>query len=156
MLTIIRKTKAVKAWASAALCATLFSFSVNKGGEGFEIYLNGKLVLQQYGNQMNDVKNLQLDQRSFNDQLTVKYYHCGRVGRNRVITLKDGQNKVLKEWRYADVTVPMSAMACNVKDILNLKKGNANTFKLYYSSNEIPGGRLLTTIVIGSGGNTTP
>ena len=49
-----------------ALSGVLFSFSVktaetiyknNFGGEGFEVYLNDKLVLQQYGNDMDKIKN---------------------------------------------------------------------------------------------------
>jgi hypothetical protein len=40
----------------------------------------------------------------------------------------------------------MGAMTVPVKDILSLKKGNDNTLKLYYSSNELPNGRLLVTI----------
>ena len=139
-----------------ALCATLFSFSDRKGGEGFEIYINGKLVLQQYGTHINDAGSLQLDQQLYNDQITIKYYHCGRVGKNRVVTIKNGQNKVMKEWRYADEATPLSAMACNVKDILNLRKGNGNIFKLYYSCSELPNGRLLTSIVAGTENTSKP
>jgi hypothetical protein len=130
------------------ICATLFSFSPKPGGEGFEIYLNNKAVIQQYGNEMNTVKSLQLNQGSSNDQLTIKYHHCGKIGRNRVVTIKDGQNKVLKEFRYADAATPVAAMALNVKDILSLRKGNNNSLKLSYSSSELPGGRVLATISV--------
>ena len=65
MLTTISKTKAFKRLAGVALSAILFSFSANNsGGEGFEIYLNNKLVLQQYGNNMNTVKTLNLEKSS--------------------------------------------------------------------------------------------
>lgn len=133
-----------------AMSITLFSFTSGKGGEGFEIYLGKKLVLQKFGNQMDGVKSLQLDQRSSNDQLIIKYHHCGRVGKNRNITIKDGQNKILKEWKFADDTKDGASMSCNVKDILSLKKGANNTINLYYSSSELPKGRLLTSLVIGS------
>jgi hypothetical protein len=133
-----------------ALSVTLFSFSTPKGGEGFEIYIGSKLVLQKFGDKMNDVKSLQLDQHSSSDQLIIKYYHCGRTGKNRTITLKDDHNKVVKEWSFSDVSGSAS-MSCSVKDILNLKKGNSsNTYNLYYTSSELPKGRLLTSIVLGS------
>jgi hypothetical protein len=135
-----------KSVALVAICTTLFSFSTKPGGEGFEIYLNNKVVLQQYGGDMNTVKSLQLTQSSPADQLTIKYHHCGKIGKNRVVTIKDHQNKVLKEFRYADATIPVSPMVVNVKDILNLKKGGHNTLKLYYSSTELPNGRMLVTI----------
>ncbi len=145
MKSIISKTVVL-----AAICTTLFSFSPNPGGEGFEIYLNNKVVLQQYGGDLNTVKSLQLTQNSPADQLTVKYHHCGKVGKNRVITIKDGHNKVLKEFRYADATTPVSAMAVNVKNILSLKRAG-NTLKLFYSSSELPNGRVLVSINASSG-----
>jgi hypothetical protein len=81
----------------------LFSFSTIHGGEGFEIYLNNKVVLQQFGSNMNNVKTLKLDQAVANDEISVRYHHCGRVGKNRTITIKDEQDKVLKQWKFSDV-----------------------------------------------------
>jgi hypothetical protein len=141
MKSIISKTLAL-----VTICAALFSFSPKPGGEGFEIYLNNKAVIQQYGNEMNTVKSLNLDQSLSNNQLTIKYHHCGKVGKNRIVTIKDGQNKVLKEFRYADAATPVAAMALNVKDIVSLGKGNNNSLKLSYSSSELPDGRVLATI----------
>ncbi len=121
----------------------------NWGGEGFEVYLNNKLVLQKYGNKMDNVQNLQLDKVSPNDQLIIKYSHCGDIGKNRVITIKDGQNKVLKEFRYKDADKAVRVqygISCPLKELLKLKKGTTNTFKLYYSASQLPEGRLLTNI----------
>jgi DNA-directed RNA polymerase beta' subunit len=141
MKSIISKTMVL-----ITICAALFSFSPKPGGEGFEIYLNNKAVIQQYGNEMNTVKSLQLNQSLSNGQLTIKYHHCGKVGKNRIVTIKDGQNKILKEFRYADAPTPVAAMALNVKDIVSLRKGNNNSLKLSYSSSELPDGRVLATI----------
>jgi hypothetical protein len=147
----INKKSMLMASLMLSLCFALFSFSDRKGGEGFEIYLNKKLVLQQFGNQLNTVKSLQLDQGSSNDELSVKYHHCGQVGKSRSITIKDGQNKILKEWHFTDVKDAYAAMTCKVKDILELKKGNgAITLNLYYSSSELPKGRQLASIVVTS------
>ncbi len=132
--------------ALAVTVAMLASFTAKPGGEGFEIYLNNKIVLQQYGNEMNTVKSLQLNQSSADDKLTIKYHHCGKIGKNRVVTIKDGQNKVLKVFRFTDAPVPVSAMSVQVKDILDLKKGSNSTLNLYYSSSELPGGRMLAAI----------
>lgn len=130
-----------------AIAATLLSFT-NFGGEGFEIFLNNKVVVQQFAPKFNASQQLKLSPHSANDQLTIKYHHCGRVGKNRIITIKDLQNNRMKEWRFTDAATPVAAMQCNVKDILNLAKKNGQSFKLYYSSNELPEGRLLTNIVI--------
>jgi hypothetical protein len=136
---------------STALLVTalvLISFTPNFGGEGFEIYLNGKVVLQQFGKDLNNVKNLQLNAGSPNDKLTIKYHHCGRVGKNRIVTIKDGQDKLLKEWRFKDAATPVSDMSCNVKDILDLQTKNNRVYKIFYSSSELPNGRHLVSFVM--------
>jgi len=138
-----------------ALSGVLFSFSVktissyknNFGGEGFEVYLNDKLVLQQYGKDIDQVKSLQLDQSVSNGQLAIRYYHCGRPGKGRVVTIRDEQNVVLKEWKFGDAKDASAKVCCNVKDILALPKLKAGQkVNLYYSSNELPKGRLLAIL----------
>jgi hypothetical protein len=140
MKSIIFKTMSF-----VAIAATLLSFSPKPGGEGFEISLNNKVLVQRFGSDINALNSLQLTPASVNEQLIIKYHHCGKVGKNRIVTIKDGQNKMLKEFRYADVSTPVAAMSLPVKDILALKKTNT-TLKMYYASTELPNGRLLTTI----------
>jgi hypothetical protein len=141
MKSIISKTMML-----VAIGAALLSFSPKPGGEGFEISLNNKVVIQRYGSDINVVNNLQLNQTASNDKLIIKYHHCGKVGKNRIVSIKDGQNNLLKEFRYADVSAPVGAMSLPVKDILSLKKGSANSLKLFYSSSELPNGRVLAII----------
>jgi hypothetical protein len=151
MLQIIRNAKSVKVIALGAVCAALFSFNTPFGGEGFEIYLNNKLVVQHYGTPTKAVKNLQLDESSYNDQLTIKYHHCGRVGKNRIVTLKDEKNNVLKQWNFANANDATNAMTCKVKDIIDLQKKNGSkTINLFYSSSELPEGRLLAALTSGN------
>jgi len=142
MKSIISKTLML-----VAIAATLLSFTPNFGGEGFEISLNGKIVLQQFGKEMETVKTLQLSAASPNDQLTIRYHHCGKVGKNRVVTIKDAQDNLVKEWHFKDVATAVGGMSCSVQDILSLKKGGNNVFKIYYSSTELPQGRMLTSVV---------
>ena len=130
-----------------------FSFSVKYvtkssfGGEGFEIYLNDKLIVQRYGNDMNSIKTIQLDQSVSNGQLAIRYYHCGRPGKSRVITIKDEQNIVLKQWKFGDAKDANAKVCCNVKDILALPKlKTGKKVDLYYASTEIPNGRQLVTL----------
>ena len=140
MKKIISKTLAL-----VAICTTLFSFTPKPGGEGFEIYLNNRLLVQRFGNEMNNSSNLQLASATANDQLVIKYHHCGQVGKNRVVTIKDEQNNILKEFRYTDASKPVLAISVPVKDLLALKKGNT-VLKMYYTSAELPKGRMLTSI----------
>jgi hypothetical protein len=154
MKTINKKNTVITTLLS--LLSFLFlSFSTSKGGEGFEIYLNSKLVLQQFGSQMNTVKSIELDKSVANSQISVKYFHCGKIGKNRSITIKDANNKILKEWKYADastanLSITDPAMVCKVSDIVSLQKNNPGKLDLYYSSNELPKGRLLAILVLAS------
>ncbi|MBL0131470.1 MAG: hypothetical protein IPP43_10380 [Chitinophagaceae bacterium] len=138
------------------LSTMVFSYTTKPGGEGFEIYLNNKVVIQQYGNEMNTVKSLPLNLQASNDELTIKYHHCGNIGKNRVITIKDQQNNVLKEFRYVDATSGVSAMLVRVKDLTVLKKGNSSLLKLYYSSSELPKGRMLASLMTNTGNTINP
>jgi len=146
MRTLIAKS-------AGLLAAVLFfsSFAPLPGGEGFEVFLNNKLVLQRYGKSLDEVQTIRLSEGSPQDVLTVKYYHCGKVGRNRELTIKDGNNKTLKTIHFEDVKMERGAMSCRVKEIISLKKGTHSVLKLYYSSSELPGGRLLASLVTDKG-----
>ncbi len=145
------KTIISKAFALVAIAATLLSFTANSpsGGEGFEIFVNGKVVLQQFGKNLDNVKTLQLNSASPNDKLTIKYHHCGLVGKNRFVTIKNADNTPLKVWRYKDVTTPVGDMSCTVKDLLSLQKNKSGGLKIFYSSSELPKGRQLAEVVFG-------
>lgn len=145
-----------------ALCFVIFSFTPktgNKsfnsktdfGGEGFEIFLNDKLIVQQYGEKMKDIKTVQLDQSVTTGQLAVRYYHCGQPGKARVIRIKDEKNMVIREWKFGDAKDASAKICCNVKDILALPKlKTGKKVNLYYSSAQTPDGRLLVTLIGGT------
>ncbi len=134
----------------------LFSFSNKMGGDSFEVYIGKKLMFQQYVTRGEAVKSLQLEQSDYNNEIEVYYSHCGATGTSRVISIRDGQNKVLKEWRYQDTPSAKSSMACNVKDVVGLQKlSNGGTLNLYYTSHELPNGRLLASIYIPAGVKST-
>ena len=133
------------------LCTVLFSFSFKTaekvfGGEGFEVYLNNKLILQQFGKELNTVKMIRFDQSAMNGELAIKYYHCGQPGKSRVVSIRDEKNVVLKQWKFGD-TKDASKLCCNMKDILALPKlKEGKNVNLYYSSSELPNGRVLAVL----------
>lgn len=130
------------------LCTGLSSFLASPGGDKYEIYLNNKLVLEQYVSMRTPVKYLTLHQANYNDRIDVMYSHCGTIGKNRIIVLKDG-NKILKKWVFEEGSG--ATMSWKVSDIMDLQKGREKAaLKLYYSSRELPDGRLLATVVQGN------
>lgn len=150
MSAIISNARRIKSLAVIGICSLLFSFSSPRGGEGFQIFLNDKVVLQQFGNDMNVVKTLNLEQASASDEISVRYHHCGRIGKNRVITVKDDQNKILKTWKFSDASEAADRMTCKVKDIIGLKSSKSSVLKLYYSSSELAKERQLASISVGT------
>lgn len=145
------KTQNKQRWWLAALlaisCSALFSFSSPAGGDVVEIYLNDNLLVRQYLYNDKEIKTVSLQNAKAGDQLRVYYGHCGTNGRSRSITLKDGQDKELKKWQFADVSGSAKAMMnFGVKDILGFQKNGNGKFRLYYTSREIPDGKLLAGI----------
>ncbi|MBC7827650.1 MAG: hypothetical protein H7122_07890 [Chitinophagaceae bacterium] len=138
---------AVGLLAMAILSVTLFSFSLRPGGDHFEVYINKKLVFQQIVSQPSSLKNFSLDESNKSDRVEVFYSHCGKIGSKRTITIKDGKNTV-KQWRFSDVG-SHKFMSIGAKDILAFQNKNADrTINLYYSSEELPEGRLLASITL--------
>jgi len=132
--------------AATLLSVTFFSFSSRPGGDHFEVYLNKKLVFTQIVNHTGSLKSLVLDQRNANDQVDVFYSHCGKIGSKRTIAIKEGKN-VLKQWRFSDATGKFMSVGAN--DILGYQNKNGDKkLNLYYSSQEIPEGRLLASIIL--------
>ena len=115
--------------------------------------MNNKLVLQQFLHAEKPLQNLVLNQANYNDKLNIRFSHCGKPGKKRVLTLRDAENRDLKKWIFPDPSVSNSSMSCNVKDIIDMQKSkNPVTFRLYYSSAELPKGRLLVSLSKGSSG----
>ncbi len=118
------------------LLLALSSFGLWPGSDSFEVYINNKLVLEQYVYNRKATPPLLLDEAG-TEQIDVFYSHCGITGTSRKITLKDEQNKILKEWRFPDVDAHVkNAMSCNAKDIAAFKKGH-QSLNLFYSAKEI-------------------
>lgn len=149
------KTLFKKIGVFATVIFVLSSFNTPFGGECFEIYQDSKLVLQRCGKDMNSVQTISLNSSASESELTVKYFHCGQVGKNRILTLKSSDGKTLKEWKFANATGSAIGMKCGVKEIFSVKVSNKATLQLYYTSTELPGGKLLAIINTSGGTKTT-
>ena len=98
------KSTLVKVFTLIVLGLTMFSFAGRAGGDSYKIYLNKKLITEQYVSQPSSgLISLNLDKANYKDQIVIYYSHCGTTGKGRSIVLKDEQNKILKEWKFADL-----------------------------------------------------
>ncbi|HZY82713.1 MAG TPA: hypothetical protein VFE50_24485 [Cyclobacteriaceae bacterium] len=127
-----------------ALCAVLSSFASPFGAHSFQVYLDDKLVAEQYV-RPGLVPKITVDGQS---QLVVKYNECNKPCSARVLTIKDEKDKVLKEWKFEGNTVGFEdPMTCSLKEIAAFKQKNV---KLYYSSAQFAQGQLVATLTFSS------
>lgn len=145
MQTIIKKP--LLAFLLLAFGLSLASFSDRKGGDSFAIFLNDKLVLEQFMYKDRTVKSLVLTDANYNDKLSIRFSHCGKSGTERSISLIDPQDRVVKKWTFANSSNPNSAMSCSVKEIMDLQKTKGNfALRLFYASEEMPKGHVLLSV----------
>jgi hypothetical protein len=129
--------------------AGLLLFATNRGGDSFEIYLNGQRLVQAYVYQNPPVQTLQMTSVSAGDELKIFYNHCGRSGTDRYVYLKDDQDRIVKRWHFPDAS-GKSGMACPLSDIVSISNRARNkNLNLFYSSKELPDGRLLAALSFG-------
>src|SRR5258705_13956558 len=115
------KLKLIRLFALITLPLATCTYMSFAGGDHFTIYLNKKLVAEQFVAKTTAVLNLQLNKSNYNDEITVYYSHCGVTGKGRSIMLKDDKGNLLKEWKFADEK-NTDAMTIPAKEILDLKK----------------------------------
>lgn len=146
MKSIISTSGTLRLLMWIAVSAILFSFSGDMGSDSYKVYLNDKLVLQQYVmRQAAAIPTLPLEGAEATDQLRIYYNHCGKIGTSRKLSIKSDADRKLKDWSFADVSGTDTGMNFQVKDILSLGKAN-DKVKIIYTSNEIPGGITLAFI----------
>jgi hypothetical protein len=127
---------------------TAFAFG-NRGGDSYEIYLNNKLLVKQFVTQSLALQSLSLSKANDKDHLTIYYKHCGRTGKGRSIALKDGKGKTLRQWQFTDAD---GAMTIAVHDLLSFMNKADGDLSVFYSSQELPKGRLLASLNTGAKG----
>lgn len=129
------------------LCAVLFSFAPMPGAHNYQVFLDNKLVLEQYADYRKEAPSLPLDPQGDYKEISVRYNECGKTVSGRIISVKDDDGKLLKVWTFEGTAKGLeNPMTVKVKDIIALKQKNSNILKLYYSSREFAQGQQVATI----------
>jgi len=143
------KQALMKLFMLVTLCFIAFGFTARTGLDGYEIYLNDKLILKQFVNQPLSLRKLRLDKADQSDQLRIHYRHCTPkgVGTGRSIAIKDQQGKTLKKWEFADSGDSDVGMVIPVKALVQLEKHHSGQdLRLYYAAHEHPEGEMLASV----------
>lgn len=134
------------------LVVILSSFTTRIGGESYTIHLNNKLVAEHYLTSKAVTPSVALNQAESNDELSIYYNECGRIGTARKLIIKNEKDQVLKTWSFANASDEHAPMVCKVKDILALKQTGTTSPRLYYTSKEVASERFLATLVLANVG----
>jgi hypothetical protein len=136
------KLKMTRIVAAFAVFFALFHVQAKAGADGFEVYLNNKLIQKSWVGQPLDLKSLDLSKANANDHLTIFFTQChapGKLAKGRGLVVKDEQGKVLKEWKFDDSDKAEPGMIISVKDILALQNtNNEKALTLCYQANNRP------------------
>lgn len=140
--------KHITFFAMVLSCATFLSFRAHAGGDYFKVYLNNKLILEQHVSEALNLQQLQLDKANAADKLTFHFSHCGKLGSDRRITVKDAKGNAIREWKFADAPgSKQSGMVIPVKELLALQQ---HDLQFFYSAKELPKGQLVATFRVNS------
>ena len=142
-----RKFSQAAVWTILAVIGLAsLAFTRPLGGDSFEIYLDNQLLMQQYLFRDASTKTVSLQAPDQNRNLVVRFSHCGAVGKNRSLSIRDAQSRLLKKWSFADANDPKKGMVIPVKDI-----PSGNRMQLFYQSKELPDGKTLVFIDVKNG-----
>jgi hypothetical protein len=130
--------------AALGFCFLSFSFTYRFGGDSYTVFINDKQVIQYYVASKQPTPSLKLDAGTLDDQISVYFNECGKIGTARTLILKDGQNKILKEWTYANVTGDHTPMSLTAKEVHALARNGSAS--LFYQSDTISKGLLIAPI----------
>src|ERR1041385_164611 len=133
-----------------AAFVALSSFALKPGTHSFQVYLDNKMIADQYVSRNMVVPVVALDPSEKHDDIIVKYSECGKTVSGRTITLKSDRDKVLKDWHFNGTTSGFKyPMTIKVQDIIALKVNDGATLKLVYSSDDFKEGQEIASLVVG-------
>ena len=124
---------------------TAFVIPSKPGGEGFDIFWNGKAVLERYGSLVNQPGHLDLRDAKPADELLITYYHCGQPAKGRVLQLNDAKGNLLRSFIYGDAKTASAGMIIRVRELPAHAKSSEGVQLVYHSDMKHPP-RMLATI----------
>lgn len=125
----------------------LSSFALRKGAHSYSLSVNGKEVGQYYVGAKKPMPSITL---TASDKLSVYYNECGKIGSSRGLSVRDDQNKILKEWKFDDNQEEHTPMTIITQGL------RRNTqIGLYYTSRDVTTPQKLATLSIDNNATAT-
>lgn len=132
------KTLDTRAWLAgfvSVAALVLMSFTPRLGGYSYTIHLNNKQVSEHYLTSKFETPTLSLTNNDLKGTLTIYFNECGEIGKGRKLSLRDANQKTLKEWSYANSITKHDPMDVSLSDISSLLA--SGKVAIYYSSERV-------------------
>lgn len=124
---------------------TLVSFAPVPGGYSYEVYLNNQLIIKEHLYGRTEVSSLPLNITTAQGELSIMFNNCNKVDTSRKISIKDDNDKTLKEWTFADSPDIKNRMKIKASEISAFSNKHSSV-KLVYSSIEVRDGVHLVNL----------
>jgi hypothetical protein len=123
----------------------LVSFAPRPGGYSYTLHLNNKLVSEHYLTSKLETPTLTLTDQTMKRTLGVYFNECGQIGVGRKLSLRTADEKILKEWSFANSTSQHDPMEIELKDVATtLTSGKV---AVYYTSERVSKPQMLVYLV---------
>ena len=121
------------------------------GGEGFEISLNGQILARRFGTEMHQPPQLRLTASALSGNLSVTYYHCGKIASRRELTLQNTSGQNLQVWRFNEsgtnsLNSTKPSMEFPGRELLSALRKAGVPLRLMYTSSENKDAKWLATL----------
>jgi len=137
MKHLMKKPTPFRIFSGLAASIILFAFTLDFGGEVYEVYLNDKLMIQQAVHGKYDVPKLLLEKNG-SARISINYVNCGQIDTERKVSIRSDKNEILKEFAFKNVSGSENKrMDFMVKDLLTISDHGKLNLLLVYSSKQI-------------------
>jgi hypothetical protein len=123
----------------------LMAFTPKMGGYSYTIHLNGKLVKDYYLTSNLETPTITLSEQDLKGTLGIYFNECGQIGASRKLSLRLSDQKILKEWNFANNTVHHDPMEFSVNEISALLA--SGKVGVYYTSERLTKPQILAYLV---------
>ncbi|HTF28464.1 MAG TPA: hypothetical protein VK625_06435 [Flavitalea sp.] len=135
----------------------IFAVSAKAGLDSYEISLNNKVLIRQTVAGPIDLKNLPLGDAKATDNLVIRYSQCNapnKIGKNRSISVRDADGRIVKEWKFKDSDGSNTAMTIPVKELLEIQNKSNGALSFHYSADGMQKTQKLAALQPGKKNNT--
>jgi hypothetical protein len=131
--------------AGIALFLLLAALAPRPGGYSYTLHVNNKLVGEHFLTSKFETPSITITDPDRKGTLGVYFNECGQIGQGRKLSLRTSDQKVLKEWRFANSTTQHDPMEVSLKEVAEILA--SGKVAIYYTSERVTQPQVLAYLV---------